>query len=106
LFLRRAQHDAFLACLIRLEQSGVTHRMREGLEVATHGERIETVRPGERPDNHILGVAVPQRAPYLCGGMVELKQPARTPVVDDDPIEERRCADPARILHDGLVRLE
>ena len=79
--------------------------MSEGCEVAPHRDRIESVRVRESSDDRILGVAVPQRAPYLCSGMVELKQPARTPVVDDDPIEERRCANPAWILHDALVRL-
>ena len=77
--------------------------MSEGFEVAPHRDRIESVRLGESPEDRILGVAVPQRAPYLCCGMVELKQPARTPVVDDDPIEEGGCADPAGILHDALV---
>jgi hypothetical protein len=37
--------------------------------------------------------------------MVELKQLARTPVVDDDPIEEWGGADPAGTLHDALLRV-
>jgi hypothetical protein len=88
--VRRAQHGALLTRLVGPEQSGATDCLSKGFEIAPHRDRIEPVRVHEASEDHILGVAVPQRAPYLCGGMVELKQPARTPVVDDDPIEEWR----------------
>jgi hypothetical protein len=100
---RRTQHGALLARLAGPQQSGATNCLSKGFEIAPHRDGIEPVCARESSEDRILGVAVPQRAPYLCGGMVELKQPARAPVVDDDPIEEWRCANPAGILHDALV---
>jgi hypothetical protein len=69
LFLRRAQHGALLAYLIGLEQSGATHRMREGLEVAPHRDRIEAVRLGERPGDHISSGSPSRNERHTCAAV-------------------------------------